>query len=58
MENGKRGMCIIDMPTTGVRIDPFDLVEDSLYFYAPNKVAPVIFAVLIAVSTITHGYQC
>ncbi|KAK6608137.1 RTA1 domain-containing protein [Botrytis cinerea] len=33
-------------------------VEDILYFYAPNKVAPVIFAALIAVSTITHGYQC
>ncbi|TGO49040.1 hypothetical protein BOTNAR_0447g00050 [Botryotinia narcissicola] len=33
-------------------------VEDSLYFYAPNKVAPVIFAVLIAISMVTHGYQC
>ncbi|KAF7933225.1 hypothetical protein EAE99_003110 [Botrytis elliptica] len=33
-------------------------VDDSLYFYAPNKVAPVIFAVLIAISMVTHGYQC
>lgn len=33
-------------------------VADSLYFYAPNKVAPVIFAVLIAISMVIHGYQC
>lgn len=34
------------------------LVDGSLWFYAPNKGAPVVFAVLFLVSGITHGYQC
>ncbi|KAI9643521.1 hypothetical protein NHQ30_008140 [Ciborinia camelliae] len=33
------------------------LVDDSLYFYAPNKVAPVVFAVLVAISMVLHGYH-
>ncbi|PQE20616.1 RTA1 domain protein [Rutstroemia sp. NJR-2017a BBW] len=33
-------------------------VPGSYYFYAPNKVAPVVFAVLVAISMVVHGYQC
>jgi len=33
-------------------------VNGSLWFYAPNKVAPVVFAVLFAVSASCHIYQC
>ncbi|KAK4099879.1 hypothetical protein N658DRAFT_508276 [Parathielavia hyrcaniae] len=35
-----------------------ELVEGSVYFYAPNKGAPVFFAVAFAASGIYHGYQC
>jgi hypothetical protein len=34
------------------------LVDGSLWFYAPNKGAPVVFAFLFGVSMIWHGYQC
>ncbi|KAL3456710.1 hypothetical protein BJX64DRAFT_293808 [Aspergillus heterothallicus] len=30
----------------------------SLYVYAPNKIAPVIFAVLYGLSTVGHIWQC
>lgn len=30
----------------------------SLYVYAPNKEAPIIFAVLYAISTAMHIWQC
>ncbi|KAL3442964.1 hypothetical protein BJX65DRAFT_298601 [Aspergillus insuetus] len=30
----------------------------SLYVYAPNKVAPVVFAVLYGLSTVGHLWQC
>ncbi|KAL3426374.1 Protein RTA1-like protein 6 [Phlyctema vagabunda] len=33
-------------------------VEGSLYFYAPNKGAPVVFAILFAISGLWHVYQC
>ncbi|KAM7197170.1 hypothetical protein V8F20_006719 [Naviculisporaceae sp. PSN 640] len=33
-------------------------VEGSIYFYAPNKGAPVFFAVAFAASGIYHAYQC
>ncbi|KAH8819495.1 hypothetical protein F5884DRAFT_13326 [Xylogone sp. PMI_703] len=33
-------------------------VDGSLYFYAPNKGAPVVFAVLFLISACTHLYQC
>ncbi|EAA30548.2 RTA1 domain-containing protein [Neurospora crassa OR74A] len=33
-------------------------VDGSIYFYAPNKGAPVFFAVAFAVSGICHIYQC
>jgi len=31
--------------------------EGSVYYYAPNKVAPIIFAVLFTLSGIVHFYQ-
>ncbi|KAG9247474.1 hypothetical protein BJ878DRAFT_177327 [Calycina marina] len=33
-------------------------VDGSFYFYAPNKGAPVIFAVLFAISCGWHAWQC
>jgi hypothetical protein len=33
-------------------------VEDSLYFYAPTKVAPPIFAACFLVTACTHIWQC
>ncbi|EEP80582.1 conserved hypothetical protein [Uncinocarpus reesii 1704] len=33
-------------------------VEGSLYIYAPNKVAPIFFAIAFAVSTTGHFWQC
>ncbi|KAH8590852.1 RTA1 like protein-domain-containing protein [Bisporella sp. PMI_857] len=33
-------------------------VDGSLWFYAPNKGAPVVFAVLFAISCGWHCYQC
>ncbi|CAG8961299.1 hypothetical protein HYFRA_00013760 [Hymenoscyphus fraxineus] len=33
-------------------------VEGSLWYYAPNKVAPVIFAFLFSISMFWHFYQC
>lgn len=33
-------------------------VNGSLWFYAPNKGAPVVWAVLFAISGGTHAYQC
>ncbi|KFZ04967.1 hypothetical protein V501_08816 [Pseudogymnoascus sp. VKM F-4519 (FW-2642)] len=33
-------------------------IEGSLYVYAPNKVAPVFFAVAFAVSAVGHIWQC
>lgn len=33
-------------------------VDGSIYFYAPNKGAPVFFAVAFAASGICHIYQC
>ncbi|KAI9043665.1 putative RTA1 domain protein [Aspergillus affinis] len=35
-----------------------DYQEGSLWFYAPNKGAPIAFAILFAISGIIHGYQC
>lgn len=34
------------------------IVDGSLWFYAPNKGAPVVFAFLFAVSMFWHVYQC
>ena len=33
-------------------------VPGSLWFYGPNHVAPIPFAVLFGVSTALHLYQC
>ncbi|OBT89119.1 hypothetical protein VE02_01997 [Pseudogymnoascus sp. 03VT05] len=33
-------------------------VEGSLYVYAPNKIAPVFFAVSFAASAVGHIWQC
>jgi len=33
-------------------------VLGSIYVYAPNKVAPIIFAVLFGISAIGHNWQC
>ncbi|KAL2809129.1 hypothetical protein BJX63DRAFT_371445 [Aspergillus granulosus] len=35
-----------------------DPVLWSLYVYAPNKIAPIIFAVLYGLSTVGHVWQC
>jgi hypothetical protein len=35
-----------------------DPVLYSVYVYAPNKIAPVIFAVAYAISTVFHVWQC
>ncbi|KAL2852712.1 hypothetical protein BJX68DRAFT_57427 [Aspergillus pseudodeflectus] len=32
--------------------------EGSIWYYAPNKGAPIAFAILFAMSGIWHGYQC
>ncbi|KAI9864761.1 MAG: hypothetical protein M1824_004668 [Vezdaea acicularis] len=32
-------------------------VDGSLWYYAPNKVAPIVFAVLIAISGVLHAWQ-
>jgi hypothetical protein len=32
-------------------------VEGSVYYYAPNKVAPAVFAALFAVSGVIHFMQ-
>ena len=34
------------------------IVPGSIYLYAPNKVAPVIFAVLFLITTLWHFWQC
>lgn len=31
--------------------------EGSLWYYAPNKIAPIVFAVLFFISGIMHVYQ-
>lgn len=33
-------------------------VNDSIYIYAPNKVAPAIFVVIFFLSLVGHLYQC
>ncbi|KAK0750468.1 hypothetical protein B0T18DRAFT_488104 [Schizothecium vesticola] len=35
-----------------------EYVKGSLYFYAPNKGAPIFFAVAFAASGLYHAYQC
>jgi membrane protein DedA with SNARE-associated domain len=32
-------------------------VDGSLYYYAPNKVAPIVFSVLFCLSGLLHFYQ-
>ncbi|KAJ5584312.1 uncharacterized protein N7459_004112 [Penicillium hispanicum] len=34
------------------------VVQNSLYIYAPSKVAPIIFTALFAISAIGHVWQC
>ncbi|KAL4945454.1 hypothetical protein BDV06DRAFT_184634 [Aspergillus oleicola] len=36
--------------------DPYQ--EGSIWYYAPNKGAPIAFAILFAISGMIHGYQC
>ena len=33
-------------------------VDGSIFFYAPNKPAPIVFAILFACSFALHLYQC
>ena len=33
------------------------LVDKSWYFYAPNKAAPIFFAIAFAISGIVHAWQ-
>ncbi|KAE8441245.1 hypothetical protein EG329_005576 [Mollisiaceae sp. DMI_Dod_QoI] len=33
-------------------------VDGSLWFYAPNKVAPIVWAILFFVSGLIHAWQC
>ena len=33
-------------------------VPGSVWFYDPNNVAPIPFAMLFGVSTVLHFYQC
>jgi hypothetical protein len=33
------------------------LVPGSVYYYAPDKVAPIVFAVLFAISGVIHFMQ-
>ncbi|KAJ6108995.1 hypothetical protein N7512_008832 [Penicillium capsulatum] len=39
-------------------MDDGRVIKDSLYLYAPNKIAPVILAAVFFVSLIGHVYQC
>lgn len=34
------------------------IVEGSYWFYAPNKGAPIAFAIFFGVSMLWHIYQC
>lgn len=56
MENGKPGTLSESEPNANTT-HTF-LVDHSLYFYAPNKAAPVFFAVAYAVSGLVHLWQC
>ena len=33
-------------------------MDGSIYFYAPNKGAPIFFAIAFAASGLFHAYQC
>ncbi|OQE28869.1 hypothetical protein PENSTE_c003G04047 [Penicillium steckii] len=35
-----------------------EVVLGSIYVYAPNKVAPIVFSVLFGISAIGHNWQC
>ncbi|KAK0713790.1 hypothetical protein B0T26DRAFT_742296 [Lasiosphaeria miniovina] len=39
-------------------MDNGQYVDGSIYFYSPNKGAPIFFAVAFAISGIYHVYQC
>jgi hypothetical protein len=56
MEDGKYGMDEIRLKQS--QLITGYLVDGSLWFYAPNKGAPVVFAVLFAISFGCHSYQC
>ncbi|KIY73550.1 hypothetical protein CYLTODRAFT_386713 [Cylindrobasidium torrendii FP15055 ss-10] len=37
---------------------PAGYAEGSYWYYAPNKVAPIVFAAFFLISAIVHAYQC
>lgn len=62
-ETGERGMSVVDtcweqlVFTLHERILTRRIVPDSLWYYAPNKGAPVFFAVAFGISTAYHLWQ-
>lgn len=38
--------------------DSHSSVPGSLFVYAPNKAAPVVFAILFGISAVGHIWQC
>ena len=40
------------------RPDMTNTVFGSLFVYAPNKIAPIVFAVLYGISAVGHLWQC
>ncbi|KAJ4417212.1 hypothetical protein N0V85_001948 [Neurospora sp. IMI 360204] len=61
MSDGRYGMSPMfhGLPIVEITADRiFSKVDGSIYFYAPNKGAPVFFAVAFAASGIWHIYQC
>ncbi|KFY15647.1 hypothetical protein V492_01844 [Pseudogymnoascus sp. VKM F-4246] len=46
------------IPSIVLKMEDGKPVEGSLYVYAPNKIAPVFFAVAFAASAVGHIWQC
>lgn len=44
--------------TKDLTANKLGIVDGSIWFYAPNKVAPVVFAVAFAASGAYHTWQC
>ena len=59
MENGQYGKRNRSRFRVAPKADTNDFqVPGSIWFYAPNKGAPVFFAFMFAISMLIHGYQC
>lgn len=57
MEDGKYGKLSCLSNATLIHIDR-NVVDGSIWFYAPAKPAPIIFATLFLISGLLHFYQC